>query len=62
MGWTCRKNEEQQITTKITTEQTQRERKRMRGRPNRRCRDEIVETIDNNWMRMAEDRVTWRNL
>ena len=47
---------------KITTEWYPRGCKKTRGKPKRRWRDEIEEKVGNNWMRVALDRVAWRQL
>jgi len=47
---------------KITTEWCPRGCKRARGKPKRRWRDEIEEKVGNSWMRVALDRVAWRQL
>ena len=47
---------------KITTERYPRGCKRARGKPKRRWGDEIEEKVGNNWMRIALDRVAWRQL
>jgi hypothetical protein len=39
-----------------------RDRKRKRGRPNRRCKDEIRNTLGPLWTRVALDRTQWRQM
>ena len=41
---------------------TSRGRKRIRGRPKRRWRDDIEEAVGSQWMRTAQDRSAWRKL
>ena len=46
--------------TKITTDWTPRDRKRSKGRPQRRWRDDIEECFGNTWSRTAKERPVWR--
>ena len=61
MGWHVARMEDKRWA-KITTEWYPRDCKRARGKPKRKWRDEIEEKVGNNWMRVALDRVTWRQL
>ena len=50
------------IMAKKCTEWTPYERKRSRGRPRKRWRDEIVEKAGVNWMRRTGKRLSWKTL
>ena len=47
---------------KITSEWTLTEGKRVRGRPKRRCRDNIEDVCSSHWMRVAQNRRAGREL
>ena len=47
---------------KITTEWYPRGSNRARGEVKRRWRDEVEKKVGNSWMRIALDRVAWRQL
>ena len=43
-----------------TTEWTLRDRRRTRGRPKRRWRDDIEQKTGSNWMQVAQNRQEWK--
>ena len=59
VGKTCNQNEQHQVGQDNIRMDTQR-RKRVRGRPKRKWRDNIEEVGNSQWMRVAKNRSAWR--